>query len=1706
MSEHVLFSQADRITRELHLDVLEQQYLNETLKTFSKLSQCSNLHVPQKQKSLLDALHLNYNYFGSEQHPHPANKIIEEHMLFNLLAPHVDSDSELWYSKESKAIKLLGKVDSDYTITLKNKKWEAKDELRYNNDLFISDNMKACDKEILILHDAIHYYEFEQIEEIFTNSKGLKKILATTIIPPESMFNLDSIYPDLYEIVYKGDTLVYIPEGDYAGSYEQPYSALKYLMTKNFVGKRSSFTISILARTAAHHLLLITPGVTKTQDYYIGGDSGYSTQANFFFDRKNNNTFVYPSGLLFDLKVYASAIKTPSETNIRAKLRLLLSSRGRKNIDFKEFLTLANTVYHQTKYLSELESFNKVEAENLIKRWTHYFSNFVKKIFLKKTTEEKIQLIYDLVNDIEIKLNWKRIVAYPKSESKIRNSQVKVLKFFLGEKVLNNEIFYQTFLLENKLHEIFNPIAKNLKERDEGNSLVPDIENSETVSEYSLFSNPERQNWMLEDEETYELDQSISEVSSNDLSYADTISIPDVDQSLLQVRHQINTTDYTRPRDEILFGQQQVVAEIQQQQEQIELEEGILDNVFEQNFNDEDFVVEPGNWSSQMEAQETQGWGDMTKVEIEEVQNSFYLISGLKNARTYLKTALKCGRGCGLKVLSQVLGQNKLIKALERIVKEPLENRWNVGRFITNLSENGYKNFYCLTLNDIEYVCKLMEVKVNYHIYFKSEGNWYCEDNNSEFNILNYGNNHWTVRMDKHTCQSRSKLQEIKELEKKSKNRIKAKTTYNIGEMKDPDYIYFRNHDLVLPARNEFLETNFEHIKPGKPKLEELAVELKGKIEYHKPTSERADLYAREMKNGTTGTIAKNFLKTAKSIDNIVNSPIESGLVKVLVRVGRGGCRKTQAIIDYLNKKESKNINTYTVVVPRTHTRRDWNEKVNHKRKYCVKTFETALLQAPAEFVVFDEISQLPPGYIDTFLRRWTHVKEVVLLFDLVQTTFHEPNPDSVLNKQVREEAYYAHLANCYENYTFRSCQQIAKFLGYRSYNTEEGEIVIMNTFNPNSLILAADEVTSRSLQGGGHNSLTISSAQGMTSTKPVQTYLNGASARSTVNTWNTAITRATNKFSVVVDGDLEAEALEKRYEANPFLRAILGGSHFINPEVIPVKEEELAELLEDINLRTKLPVPEVNETKNRLLQDMKDKSKREVIVGEDITDQIKETENEASQLFLQHSQKDKATYELTKKKRLRFKSTAQCQRELRKKKNLTKGKLLFKNFLKGMDLDTTPVEFDKERFEVLKEEYYKKKLTLKDIKTMENNKDRSIIDDGINKINIFLKGQKVGKWEKLKSDAKAGQTIACFKDAALCTLGPIADYLYEKIDKVMPEQYWIHTRKNIRQFNKFCKKNFSKFTRCTTNDYEAYDQSQNAECLIFEVMLLEYFNIPDDLIEFYKFLKVSANTQFGNLEIMRLTGEWCTFLFNTYVNIAYSTFKFQELRLPRKLKPASAFGGDDLVIEGELTITKEFLQYGHLFALKSKLEVTDKPMFCGWRITVDGIYKSPSLLAAKLLSLNSKQDFINSITSYAIDATFLYARYEVLEKHMIDEEKVDHSTLVRMLVKAGVNFTLLTTVVFGLDEVMLNENHQSYNMDKSKYKSFLLKYDGGVIRRTSNFTTEEKSRVLDVLINSSRGNKQLMSKNQVKIFESECYKDVILGVRERYKKQVILD
>ena len=466
----------------------------------------------------------------------------------------------------------------------------------------------------------------------------------------------------------------------------------------------------------------------------------------------------------------------------------------------------------------------------------------------------------------------------------------------------------------------------------------------------------------------------------------------------------------------------------------------------------------------------------------------------------------------------------------------------------------------------------------------------------------------------------------------------------------------------------------------------------------------------------------------------------------------------------------------------------------------------------------------------------------------------------------------------------------------------------------------------------------------------------------------------------------------ETRLAGDPWLKTkIFLGQRTAKPEEVEVDDCNPP----DLKIKVHCPVGSMGSTFAEIQSRVKAKENREHRIDSLITDQFAEchkgrgkiltaSPDNFEAIYPRHKAGDTATFVMAARKRLKFSIPAKEGQKF--KAAIPYGESMLQIFLKRVKVQPN---FDHKLFSEAVSDFEEKKLT-KSMATLENHSGRSDPDWENERALIFMKSQLCTKFDNRFRAAKAGQTLACFHHNVLCRLAPYIRYIEKKIFQNLPDNYYIHSGKNFDELRSWVLKN-SFVGMCTESDYEAFDSSQDANILAFEVSLMRYLRLPRDLIEDYKYLKFNTRSKLGQFAVMRFTGEAGTFLFNTLANMVFTFMRYDI-----NGKEAICFAGDDMCANKRLRKKGEFEHILDRMTLKAKVQYTTEPTFCGWRLGDFGIVKRPQLVQERILIALEKGNFHECIDNYAIEVSYAYNLGERLISIMSEKELDAHYFCVR--------------------------------------------------------------------------------------------------------------
>jgi len=814
--------------------------------------------------------------------------------------------------------------------------------------------------------------------------------------------------------------------------------------------------------------------------------------------------------------------------------------------------------------------------------------------------------------------------------------------------------------------------------------------------------------------------------------------------------------------------------------------------------------------------------------------------------------------------------------------------------------------------------------------------------------------------------------------------------------------------------------------------------------------------------NMTTGICCGKYLDNGEKIfeHNINNQDDQHG-TEVYALCGFAGSGKSRRLQNWLESRKKGN---FCVVSPRNNLMMDWQFKLklepSDARK--VTTYEKFLKmdKSKLDLIVLDEMTLFPNGYLDVILFELRVVNpgcKVLCIFDPLQSRYHSKSDEGILDFDHDVDRI---IDGVELNYLYGSFRMTPFFdrifdvpcLNSSDFNSERKIWVIDDVFSINDVCNARDEecqvlLVESDLEkkafGSQIKTMTFGESQGLTFDH-VCILLSESSANSNEYRWMVALTRARRRVSFVctflggieefllkkkgglIDMVMSKEVIgkntfvsmtkanlifkevkvggadnvdrEERLQGDPFLKPfIFLGQRVENTDSALFDEQPI-----EPRCQTHLYITEPNFGLCYNFDLIREKEQREyredMMVTNQFCDSYEKTHPKGRRdtpgplrfkaIYPKHSADDDMTFWMAVKKRLVFREEEENFQRLGRAHLI--GGILYQNFKRKFGLS---FNFDQSLLEECTNSFEKKKLE-KSCGTIKSHSIRSDVDWPVNDVFLFMKSQLCTKFEKQFVDAKAGQTLACFQHLVLVKFAPWCRYLEQQIREQLPEEIYIHSNKNFDDLNAWTKK-FFQHDICVESDYEAFDASQDEYILSFEMHLMKDANFPQEIIDAYVDLKCKLGCKLGHFAVMRFTGEFCTFLFNTLANMAFTLCRYNW----RSGQPI-AFAGDDMCALNNLSLCHDYDDLFESISLKAKVERTECPMFCGWRLTRYGIVKEPELVYNRFQVAIEEGKVLECLENYAIEVSYAYSLSERLYEVLKSERQIQyHQAVVRFIV-----------------------------------------------------------------------------------------------------------
>nr|QYA74038.1 replicase [Grapevine virus B] len=1577
-----------------------------------------------------------------QAHPHPCSKMIENHILYNIVSQYVD-DSTLFVScKESKLRTLFMKKTNKSlsNVTQYNRLVHAKDVLRY------TDPVRELDMEHLVklselskraktafIHDEVHYWSLKDFQSFLGHLGGTQRLLYSVIYPAELHIGCEqSLFPEAYEFDLLGEYITWYPDGKADGSYKQPVNPWLLTTSKTVDVHGQTWTLTKVLTMGAHHLFLATRGSTLTEEEYHYDDFTVILPKKLLQGRRRNKMPYLRSRFITSVLLYLLALKKPDPSSAVAKLRQL--TNGEESTAEALFVAQLSRQIQETKLYDKMGNFSLKECiwsavssamgDSLVyffdkaRFYNESLESFIlncgpAKIEIKRVYRDAVyrnqgvcphlvsfdgspdgvmdELYLQHIRDMDRSSEPYSLTSAEVLESSIgcRISLIEMgrvmLKFHQQQDVTINERVVLSPL------DDFRSMRKALTDRDGilGTTCLLLEWEYDPLKRYSmgLITATELNAAIIGTTKIAAKKEMVKECSERYQQCSCGVRLP---MRKLETPLKVPTEEFTdalKGRRAAFYSRHSWNYSYTGANHASKGWPEWVSNIAEKLGLGEDFdhclaQIYEEDKGINFHADDEPCYTDPEVVTVN--------LNG--NANFHLK--------CGSESVVPLSDGDVLImpKGFQKTHKHAVTGT-SAGR-ISLTFRNGINapDEGSDKMSEYEETSPELEESLDA-----------LEKNKKSLCALQILADH--MRVDLAICTSMVFAKDPRAIEEVKRGGMTLGTficvlkSLNLGAYIESErgclYVNGAYKELSCYAEDDHVsewsgprkETTFSNALSMNPDIRVVKYEV---------CEQRAKKLANSFQEGFTGVCLNKFQKQ-KSSFNLVNG---KELIDVHLTLGFAGSGKSfypQCVL-----KNSHYANSL-VIVPRKALCSDWSNKVHPDVK--VVTFESAFRQQKKGYglIVIDEIGLLPPGYID-MVHGYFCYDSLLVLGDPLQCEYHSKADHFFLGQE--ESVFKKFKGHC--NYLYKS-HRLPR--NQKLFEIEcdgaEGEGVTFNKPRAKDLTLCA----SQRRKDSEKDVSTVGESQGLSANR-VNILLDKDWSLVNDETVIVAFTRARKEINIIGDASLVNNL--KRSAKSTVLKKILGGERVTEglilslirkklPECDLVKKEMLLGASDEMEEKlsgdpylkgllclidetdeeeVEIPEPELLEPQkthlplcvgeNELsISDLRSKESREVSTEAGRTDQIDELgykgepENPMNHkaLYLYHQNSDVATFFLSIRKRLRFRDPEKNRRKFNKCKGF--GAQMFGVMRSVYNLkqpDHLPL------LERAEQDFMRKRIA-KSAKLIEKHSYRSEPDWPSNYLKIFLKQQRCTKMEKRKVDAKAGQTIACFCHAVLCRFGPLLRQTEKALRDQLGPNVMIYSQKNYTDLDKWCK-GFVRTLDGTDSDYEAFDRSQDEKVLDFEVNVLKFFLWPEEMIEEYVTLKLMMGCSMGNLAVMRFSGEFGTFFFNTICNMGFTCLKYC-IRADTPI----CYAGDDMYAPGILVTKSEFKHILDELQLKAKVNYTRSPLFCGWRMSPYGIVKDPNLLLDRWKIAERDGSLKNCMVNYALEAIYGYR----LGEHLFD-------------------------------------------------------------------------------------------------------------------------
>nr|UIW14204.1 MAG: RNA-dependent RNA polymerase [Actinidia virus A] len=1611
-----------------------------------------------------------------QAHPHPCSKMIENHLLYNIVLTYATEKTLFVSCKASKIkhfLKIMkcnkkkGKGEVDLKNNLRyDRLVHAKDHYRYDNphrelDMTHLPELRRLSREseTMVIHDEVQYWSLFDFQSVLGQMEKVNRILYTIIYPAEIQAgHQHSLFPEAYQFEMRGTYFIWMPDGQADGAYKQPVNPWLLSTSKTIDSQGRTWTISKLTTFGSHHVFSATLGSTITEDEYIYDDYTVIPPSVIMPGRRDYTHMHLRSRFIQAVLLYLMALKKPDASSAVAKMRQL--TNGEENPAEALFVAQIAKQLQEAKLYDSMGSFSLQEAiwNSLCGALGDSVTYFMDKQKYKTMSMERF-----IMRCSSAKISIQR-------EFRDFNAQRDKLCPAVGRSWTGiddpdwEEAYLQNLKEQDTTGTSYNLHGEEIIDRRERRSdLVILCARLDLVNNTRVISDMNIEVLISPLDNFKALRLFI--IRLGPIRGLTSRALPWQNDAIR--RFEQGTIDAKR-LEEIMFGKER---ERKTQQ-----------------------TTEPSTQGAPAESITTCACGAaVTTCKMSELPNIDALIEKwsdkLKGRRACFYSRHSAGYeyNGGKHVnagwpeeINEIAKQLNLDESYDHCLAQVYEAGSSIGFHADD--EDCYDNPSVVTVNlrgeatfrtkctkeltfdlsagDVLTMPKGFQETHKHSVTSKSQGrvsltfrNGIKHTESDSDHLSEYeeteapfdetleilGKNVKSLccldRIAEHmgvsreVCASHIHAKMPRAVEEFKEGGMSISTLLQVLKQLDvAGYICSERGEIQIHGRFKEISlfASEDHIEPFPGEKGDCSFE--SAMDFNPDVSrvhfmvdqEKASHLSESFREGFTGV---NLNKFRGGVPKTTPQKYSREVHTLMGFAGSGKSYYPQTLLKGGAYKSS------LVITPRKALAADWESKIAKGAE--IATFEVAFKKKKRfTNLIIDEIGLLPPGYIDLAILHF-NPECVLLLGDPLQAEYHNKQDELFLAPIT--ESIFSRLHGKV-NYLFKT-HRLPKnqdIIEVPSKGEQSPDYIgtAQKQRNADLVLHASRTAKDKGVQG----SSTIGEAQGLSANvvrlemdldwglisdqhfmvaltrarKSLQVSIKTDLRKHLINTARSSFLRtflqgrkitkamllnALNEKGMEVDfieremRFADSDDMEDKLAGDPYLKGLLKLYQDVEIEEVEITEPHLGE-----PQKTHLPISaHENEISVSLL---KAKEHREVLTSAGLTEQIDDEGYKGEvgdpmthkALYLHHKNSDVATFFLSVKKRLRFRDQERNTRKFNKCRGF--GAQMFKIFKETYKLQQPLQLPDLDRVEA---EFVKKRLN-KSKNLIEKHSYRSDPDWPSNYLKVFLKQQTCTKMEKRGVDAKAGQTIACFCHAVLCRFGVQLRRTEKALRSQLGPNVLIYSQLNYTDLDKWCK-NFVPSMIGTDSDYEAFDRSQDEKILDFELEVLKFFLWPEELIEEYKCLKLMMGCSMGGLAVMRFSGEFGTFFFNTVCNMAFTCLRYNI----NESTPV-CYAGDDMYAPGVLTLNKSYEHILDQLSLKAKVRVSTTPLFCGWRMSPYGIVKDPNLLLDRWKIAHRNGNLPNCMVNYAIEACYGYRLGEYLFDVNIDIDA--QQELVRAIVK----------------------------------------------------------------------------------------------------------